>query len=99
MKVRFTPEVDSDLRNIGDYIAADSPTRALSFVAELREQSGQIGAMPHGFPAIGERGGFTYRRHRHGSYLICYRVREGEVEVVRVLHGARDYERLLFGSD
>jgi plasmid stabilization system protein ParE len=99
MKVRFTAEADTDLRNIGDYIAADTPERAITFVAELREHSRQIGAMPHAFPAIGERGGFTYRRHRHGRYLICYRVRDGEVEVVRVLHGARDYERLILGDD
>jgi plasmid stabilization system protein ParE len=34
------------------------------------------------------------RRRPFGNYLIFYRV--GAIEVVHVLHGARDYERLLF---
>jgi plasmid stabilization system protein ParE len=36
------------------------------------------------------------RRHPFGNYLIFYRVGTNAIEVVHVLHGARDYERLLF---
>ncbi|WFU08405.1 type II toxin-antitoxin system RelE/ParE family toxin [Rhizobium sp. CB3090] len=32
----------------------------------------------------------------HGDYLIFYRIKESVVEVLRVLRGARDYERVLF---
>ena len=32
----FTPAAESDLEEIGDYIAADSPARALLFVQQLR---------------------------------------------------------------
>jgi plasmid stabilization system protein ParE len=38
------------------------------------------------------------RRRVHGNYLIFYRVREELVEVVHVLHGARDYETLFQNS-
>ena len=36
------------------------------------------------------------RRKVHGNYLIFYRLGGNEVEIPHMLHGARDYERLLF---
>ena len=36
------------------------------------------------------------RRCVHGNYLIFYRVREDAVDIVHVLHGAMDYESMLF---
>jgi len=36
------------------------------------------------------------RRVPHGDYLIFYRVIDDTVEVIHVLHGARDYEAILF---
>jgi plasmid stabilization system protein ParE len=36
------------------------------------------------------------RRCVHGNYLIFYRVREESVDIVHILHGATDYESLLF---
>jgi toxin ParE1/3/4 len=36
------------------------------------------------------------RRAIHGNYLIFYRVDPGEVVIIHVLHGARDYEPILF---
>jgi plasmid stabilization system protein ParE len=36
------------------------------------------------------------RRRPFGSYLIFYRVGTEAIEVVHILHGARDYEPLLF---
>jgi plasmid stabilization system protein ParE len=34
----ITPLAESDIEDIGDYIAQDHPDRAVSFVAELRVQ-------------------------------------------------------------
>jgi toxin ParE1/3/4 len=36
------------------------------------------------------------RRRPFGNYLIFYRVGADAIEVVHILHGARDYEPLLF---
>jgi toxin ParE1/3/4 len=36
------------------------------------------------------------RRCVHGNYLIFYRVRADAVDIVHVLHGAMDYESMLF---
>ena len=35
------------------------------------------------------------RRWPHGRYLIFYRTREAQVEIIHIRHGARDYGRLL----
>jgi plasmid stabilization system protein ParE len=39
------------------------------------------------------------RRRPHGNYLIFYRVRESIVDVLHILHGARNYETILFPDD
>jgi toxin ParE1/3/4 len=38
MILEFSNEAESDLEQIADYIAADDPRRALSFVRELRSK-------------------------------------------------------------
>jgi toxin ParE1/3/4 len=44
--IDFTPLAEADLEQIGDYIAQDSPRRALSFIRELRDQCRKIAAAP-----------------------------------------------------
>ena len=36
------------------------------------------------------------RRRVYGNYLIFYRVNVSAVEVLHILHGARDYEQIIF---
>ena len=45
---------------------------------------------PSGFPIAEEFGASGVRKRVHGRYLILYRVHRSEVEVLRVVHGARD---------
>ena len=52
--------------------------------------------MPRAFPLVPRYESVGLRRMAHGNYLIFYRVTEEQVEVVRVLNGARDYEPILF---
>ncbi|MBV9118553.1 MAG: type II toxin-antitoxin system RelE/ParE family toxin, partial [Acetobacteraceae bacterium] len=35
-------------------------------------------------------------RYLHRNYLIFYRIEADRVVIIRVLHGARDYESVLF---
>jgi plasmid stabilization system protein ParE len=39
------------------------------------------------------------RRRVYGAYLIIYEVERSEVRVARIIHGARDYEPLLFPDE
>jgi len=52
--------------------------------------------MPRAYPILPHRRESQIRRKPYRNYLIFYRVRKDAVEILHVLHGARDYERLLF---
>jgi|SRR5262245_36013299 toxin ParE1/3/4 len=93
MKVRLTPEAKADLEDIGDRIAERNPARAVTYVRELRERAFRIGEFPHAGPPR-PRWGENIRIAVHGKYLIIYRVRDETVQILRVLHGARDLDAL-----
>lgn len=99
MKVVITTDALNDLEEIGDYIARDNPARARSFVAELVAKAQGLADMPEAFPLVPRYAGFGVRRRVHGAYLIFYRIEESLVMVIHILHGARDYEALLFPED
>ena len=99
MKVLFTEAAESDLEAIGDWIAKDNPGRAMTFVRELRRSCVDIGPRPLGYPFVEHRRGEGIQRKVHGNYLIFYRVWLDAVEILRVLHGARDYARILFSEN
>jgi len=86
------PAARADLIEIGDYIALDDPGRAASFVAEIETGMREAAERPMSFPARDELHE-GLRAARHGRYLIFFVEQGDEVQVVRVLHGARDLPR------
>lgn len=50
MKLVFSPKAAEDLEEIGDYIARDNPTRALSFVAEIEARCRKLLVAPEACP-------------------------------------------------
>ncbi len=94
--VVFSTAARDDLATIGDYIAADNPTRAESFVQELIDSCVGIEDMPRAFPLVPRYEDRGIRRRRHGRYLIFYRIDRERVDILHILHGAQDYEWLLF---
>ncbi len=96
MIVYLTAEAESDLETIGDYIARDNPGRAISFVRELRAKCLNLAALPRAFPLVERYEKHGVRRRVHENYVIFYRLDVEKVIVIHVLHGARDYERILF---
>lgn len=96
MKVVFTAAAKADLEAITEYIAADNPRRALTFIRELRERCLRLSDEALAFPLTPKFERFGVRRRIHGAYLIFYRAGPKDVEILHILHGARDYGRLLF---
>jgi plasmid stabilization system protein ParE len=94
--VVLTAEAESDLQTIAKYIANDSVTAALSLVHDLREKCLALADAPRGYPLVPRYEHHGIRRRPFGSYLIFYRVGPEAIEVMHILHGARDYEPLLF---
>jgi len=92
--VTIAPLARTDLTAIGDYIAQDNPQNARDWVAKLETAIQSLSNMPMRFPARGNlRPGL--RVVPLGNYLIFFRVKATTVEVVRVIHGARDIDKAL----
>ncbi len=90
MHLTFLPRAKADLIEIGDYIAQDNPERARSFVQELVKHCQTLEAFPQQGTARDDvRPGF--RSLIFGHYVIFYHITD-TVEIVRVLHSARDMD-------
>jgi toxin ParE1/3/4 len=89
----LSPLAETDLEEIGDYIARDNPRRALTFVQELRERCTQITHHPEAAPLRPEFG-VDLRLVPFGRYLIFYTVSAKAVRIERILHGARQLQDL-----
>ncbi len=96
MIVHFAAAAEDDLEQIGDYIARDSPRRALTFVRELRTAAERLGEFPQAYPLVPRYERFGIRRCPYRDYLIFYVLDRGRVDILRILNGAQDYETILF---
>jgi len=99
-RILLRPEAERDLDEQADYIAREhSVEAALRFYAAVEDSLGLLMAQPRMGAA---------RRFRNPllagvrmcvvkgweKHLIFYRAVKGGIEVLRILHGARDIERL-----
>ena len=93
-QVILSDEAIGDLTEIGDYIAAQNPSRAASYIGELYDKAQNIGTAPLAYPKRDDLAP-GLRMAIHDLYVILFRVKARSVEIVRILHGARDLPRLL----
>ena len=99
LQVVITEAAYDDLAAIGRYIRADSPRRAETFVREVLSRCERLGEMPRAFPLLPRWEDRGIRRRPFGNYLNFCRIVDETVEVLRVIHGARDYEAILFPKE
>lgn len=88
-----SPAALADLREIWAFIASDSVSAADRVLDELRARLDLLLGSPlmgRERPELGSR----LRSFPSGRYVIFYVPEEDAVQVVRVLHGARDVEGL-----
>ncbi len=93
-RCRFLPEAAADLEAIGEFIAADSPRRAESFVGELEAACFRLADTP-GMGVARDRLRPGQRMFPLRGHLIFYLPTDDGVEIVRVLSGKRDVDSLL----
>jgi toxin ParE1/3/4 len=95
-ELRISPRASSDLIEIWSYIADDSIANADAFIDKLHETmqllAGKPGLGRHREELAAEMQSFPF-----GRYIIFYRVVTSAIEIVRVLHGARDIESIFDG--
>lgn len=93
-QVTYTRRARRDLVEIGEYIAADSPRAGDRVIDTLMDRAILLSANPQ-IGSLRTEIAEGMRLFPVGNYLILYRETATGIEVVRVLHGARDLERLL----
>ena len=95
--LRYLPVAQDDLLSILEFIAKDSPKRAISFIDKLDKSIGRLehhprlGRVPR-HPKLREYG---YRVLVIESYLAFYVIRGRTVEIHRVVHGSRNLGHLI----
>lgn len=99
-----SPRADEDAVEIFAAIAADNRAAAERFRMALERQYARLRAFPHlgrarEFRARGLRGLRSCPLTDFPSWLVFYRIGRGTVEIVRVLHGARNLPLALRRSE
>lgn len=92
-RARFAPAAAADLTEIYDFIAADNRAAARGLIDRFERQVAMLAEQPGVGRARPELRS-DLRSIAVGRYVIFYRPTEGGIEVVRVLHGMRDIERI-----
>jgi toxin ParE1/3/4 len=90
---------DADVAGIATYIAANNPRAALRFVDTVFRHLQLLATQPElgrvrRFPGSRFPGLRSWRVPGFRSYVMFYRRAGRDVEVVRVLHAARDLDAL-----
>jgi toxin ParE1/3/4 len=83
------PRAVTDLAEIWDYIADDSEGRADAFIDPVDRKVRSLARRPH-MGRAREELAEGLRSFPVGRYIIFYRAVPKGIEIVRVLHGARD---------
>ena len=95
-RLRISPRASEDLIEIWSYIAEDSVANADAFIDKMYETIQFLADKP-GLGRHREELAPGIQSFPFGRYIIFYRVVAGAIEVVRVLHGARDIENTFEG--
>lgn len=92
-QLRFAERAEDGVAEIGRYIAKSSPANAARFVARLQ----RLCRVLADHPFLGRARDDLIRgvRSPFGRYVIFYRPLANGVEIIRIIHGARDIQREL----
>lgn len=92
MRVRWLSRAADDLEHLYEYIAQDNPEAAASEAGKVVEAVKHLGDCP----ASGRPGRVPGTRELVISrYIVAYRVKDGVVQILRVLHAARKWPEKL----
>lgn len=89
MRIRRLPGAVADLDEIYEYVAERDPSAADRLADDVTASIEQLAVHPY----LGrERPDIhvTARSRPVGNYLVLYRVAPDTVDIVRIMHGARD---------
>jgi toxin ParE1/3/4 len=88
-----SPEAQADVDDIAFYIARDNLDAALRLIDTFDEKLKLLASFP-GAGAARDELAPDLRSFPVGNYLIFYKPVQGGIEVVRIMHGARNLRRV-----
>ncbi len=89
MRVQWTPSARAALKDIQTYIARDSVVYARNVVDGILRRTRRLERFAYSGGVVQEYGREDLREVISGNYRIIYRVKPTVIEVVAVIHGAR----------
>ena len=89
MKVQWTDNAVAHLVKIYEYMALNSPTYAKQMVDKITNRSVQIAAHPLSGRKVPEYDSDVVRELIEHPYRIIYRIKQDQIDVLAVIHGAR----------
>ena len=92
MKVFWTETAVNHLSAIYNYISQNSPQYAQRLVERLTRRSEQIANFPFSGRLVPEFETEQIREVIEGSYRIIYYIKPEQIDVIAVLHAARNIE-------
>ena len=92
-KINFSPQADEDLLEIWLYIAADNIDAADNLLIRIKKMCSLLSENPE-IGKLQKNLSSSLRSFPHENYLVFYRINDVGIEVVRVLHSAREIKRL-----
>ena len=92
MIVRWTNLAIEHLADIHEYIARTSASYAVGMIDRLIRRAEQIGNFPYSGRIVPEKNDASVRELLEGPYRLIYRIRTERIDIVAVIHGARDWE-------
>jgi toxin ParE1/3/4 len=94
MKIVWTEPAVEDLRELHAYIARDSEMYASGFVERIISAAERVADHPGAGRVVPENNDENVREILYQHYRITYRVKKDEIEMLTVIHGARDLTSL-----
>ena len=88
-KIKWSKDSLQDLKEIYDFIAADSPRYALIFTERILEMTEHLVSFPEIGRRVPESDDPDVREIIYKAYRIVYQVRDDYVEILTVIHGSR----------
>jgi len=96
-KVRWTEGAGLELLGIADLMSDTSASYAESFLDQVDSAAALLGDFPKSGRVVPELFNEDFREVIVGPYRLLYRVHGDDVEVMGIVHGARDLRTYLGG--
>ncbi|MEL6060960.1 MULTISPECIES: type II toxin-antitoxin system RelE/ParE family toxin [unclassified Methylobacterium] len=95
LEVRLRSEAVADLESLYDYVAADSPERAIIFLRRIGDRCESLSLLPGAGRARDDLAPGLRLVAFERRVVIAYTLRKTHIDVLRVLYRGRDVNALL----